>query len=174
MTTARHNGTVLTAHEATIQTAQVAIKVLRMGKKQVTMGMFRQLPVRPIVPWWDFVEAEQSGSWEEASPLRVHGVPWGHVNYWWAGTERENEAYLTEDGALQYSPGERLHLVWQQEEGLYRSMVYSDLPAAVMACVGPEDDYTTPILQARRGEMATWWRQTWRALAALPQLYIAV
>ena len=42
------NGTVLTAHEATIQAAQVEMRVLKVGKKQVTMGLFRQLPLRNI------------------------------------------------------------------------------------------------------------------------------
>ena len=42
---------VITAHAATIQTATVEIQVMRIGKKQVTMGMFRQLPYRTFVDW---------------------------------------------------------------------------------------------------------------------------
>lgn len=34
----------ITIHEATVQSMQVSIHTLRVGRKQVTMGLFRQLP----------------------------------------------------------------------------------------------------------------------------------
>ena len=97
------NGAVLTAHEATIQTASVDIHTLRVGKKQVTMGMFRQLPLRSITihPGTDF-----------------EGEPWGHVNYWWDGDGRQTNEY---SGSL--SRATALHVVWQLGERLYRDIV---------------------------------------------------
>ena len=58
------NGKVLTAHEATISTAQVEIQTLRVGKKQVTMGMFRQIPYEPLI---------------DLDTMTLRGVPWGHA-----------------------------------------------------------------------------------------------
>src|SRR6516164_9298276 len=103
MTTARHNGTVLTAHAATIHTAQVSIQVLRVGTKQVTMGLFRQLPLAPLL---------------DLDTLAVRGKPWGQVNYWWDGDGRD--ALLGRE--------ECRHLVWQAGPVLHRSIVYRRLP----------------------------------------------
>jgi hypothetical protein len=100
------NGKTLTTHEATIQTAQVAIQVLRVGKKQVTMGMFRQLPHKPLVDWWDMVDAAERGWWEEESPLRIQGRPWGPGNDWWAALLGENQAYVSEERILQSKRGD--------------------------------------------------------------------
>jgi hypothetical protein len=93
------NGAALTAHEATIQTASVEIQTLRVGKKQVTMGMFRQLP-RAVLLDYD--------------TLQLHGVPWGHVNYWWDGDG--SQSWLGQSG--------KLHVVWQLGDTLQRGIVY--------------------------------------------------
>ena len=61
---------ILTTHEATVQTVQVEIQVLKVGKKQVTMGLFRQLPREVLL---------------DPDTLQLRGVPWGHVQYWWEG-----------------------------------------------------------------------------------------
>jgi len=93
------NGKVLTAHEATISTAQVEIQTLRVGKKQVTMGMFRQIPYEPLI---------------DLDTMTLRGVPWGHVRYWW-------------EGCGEYA-GDRsgtLHVLWQQAGSLYRALVSS-------------------------------------------------
>jgi hypothetical protein len=99
-------GAVLTAQEATIQTAQVEIRVMKVGKKQVTMGMFRQVPHKPF---------------HDPLTLERQGVPWGWVHYWWDG-----------DGSS-FSHGHRLHLVWQSGETLYRAVVYSEAYPGVRA-----------------------------------------
>jgi hypothetical protein len=174
MPTHQRNGAVLTAQTATIQTAQVSIQVLRVGTKQVTMGMFRQLPLKPLVDWCAFLEAEEQGRWEVRAPLQHAGTPWGHVNYWWAENDRENSHYLTEAGALEYGHGPRLHLVWQDEEGLYRDIVYYSLPRWIMTYVTAEARGGPPVLQHRSQEMKTWWRALWTSFEALPQLFIAV
>jgi len=91
------NGAILTAHEATVQTVEVSIRVMKVGKKQVTMGLFRQLP-RDILL--------------DPETLQLRGVPWGHVHYWWDG-----------DGS-RYMPRDKLHVVWQLGEVLKRAIVY--------------------------------------------------
>ena len=72
MTTLTNNGAVLTAHEATIQTASVEIQTLRVGKKQVAMGLFRQLPHDLLL---------------DPETLQLRGVPWGHANNRWDGDD---------------------------------------------------------------------------------------
>src|SRR2546423_14415806 len=96
------NGAVLTTQNATIQTAQVEIHVLKVGTKQVTMGMFRQFPLVSIT---------------DVPDLSAYGIPWGLVNYWWEGGGRAGRAKEA-----------CLHLIWQSEEdALYRSVVYREV-----------------------------------------------
>jgi hypothetical protein len=95
--TSTPNGALLTAPAVRVQTAQVEISMVRVGKKHVTQAMFRQLPFKAITL--------------SPTPL-FRGDPWGHVNYWWGGDERR------------YISGARLHLVWQEQGRLYRDIVY--------------------------------------------------
>jgi hypothetical protein len=90
---------ILTTKEATVQTVQVEIKVLKVGKKQVTMGLFRQLKRRRLL---------------DPETVQLHGVPWGHVNYRWEG-----------DGRQDWRDDPYLHVVWQLGEALYRDVIYS-------------------------------------------------
>jgi hypothetical protein len=100
------NGAVLTAHEATVQTAQVEIRVMKVGKKQVTMGLFRQLPLRPITT---------------CPGTLFEGEPWGHVNYWWDGDGRHLSEYTDKP-----ITATALHVVWQLGDVLYRDVVYAE------------------------------------------------
>jgi hypothetical protein len=88
---------ILKIHEATVQTVQVEIKALKVGKKQVTMGLFRQLPLGELL---------------DTDTLQLRGLPWGRVNYWWEGDGR--------DGLL---PGNKVHVVWQAGDELRRAVV---------------------------------------------------
>jgi hypothetical protein len=90
-------GRLLTTHEATVQTVQVEIKVLKVGKKQVTMGMFRQLPHDLLL---------------DPETVQLRGVPWGHVRYRWDG-----------DGSHWCGRGPKLHVVWQLGDELRRGWV---------------------------------------------------
>ena len=88
---------ILTTREATVQTVQVEIKALKVGKKQVTMGLFRQLPHARLI---------------DPKTVQLRGVPWGHVNYWW-----ENDGSHVGDGR-------KLHVVWQLGDELRRAVVF--------------------------------------------------
>ena len=52
----------ITTKEATIDTVQVEIQTLRVNNKQVTMGLFRQLPLASLLDHRD---------------IRLRGLPWG-------------------------------------------------------------------------------------------------
>jgi hypothetical protein len=95
---------ILTTKEATVQTVQVEIQTLRVSKKQVTMGLFRQLPYERLV---------------DPETVQLCGVPWGHVNYWWEGDGRND---------LWMHNSHRLHVVWQLGETLRRAVVYEKPP----------------------------------------------
>lgn len=90
---------ILTVKEATVQTVQVEIKALKVGKKQVTMGLFRQLPYQDLL---------------DVETLQLRGVPWGHVNYWW------------ENDGCSWHQGPRLHVVWQRGDELRRAAVHQE------------------------------------------------
>lgn len=76
----------------TIQTLSVTVHALRIGPKQVTQSVFRQLPERRV---WD--------------PLtgKLQGTPWGRVNYYWGDCSNNH-----------------LHVVWDDDEQLFRDCVY--------------------------------------------------
>ena len=56
---------ILTTDDVTIKTLAIEVKVMKIGNRQVTLAVFRQLPEEPII-----------------SPYGVlSGIPWGRVNY---------------------------------------------------------------------------------------------
>ncbi|MEU2300545.1 hypothetical protein ABZ584_24435 [Streptomyces antibioticus] len=57
--------TQLTTETATLTTATIQIQTLAIGKKQVTLAVFRQLREEPLI----------------ATDGTLNGVPWGVVNY---------------------------------------------------------------------------------------------
>jgi hypothetical protein len=164
---------VITAHEATIQTATVAIQTLRVGKKQVTMGMFRQLPYRHFVDW-NILAICCADEDDEEPPCSYYphldGKMWGHVNYWWAGDDIEDVFYTNAGGS--YSPGGahrhggKRHVVWQSVDDeasvLYRCIVCERIPTWVIQQCGHEH------------KMRFLWACYWERLCKLPQLFIAV
>jgi len=96
--TTTSNGAVVHAHEATVQTAQVTINVIRVGTKQVTQAMFRQIPYKELIDWDTFT---------------LRGTPWGVVRYWWEGCR---------DGMGDGRTG--MHILWQDGETLHRAIVF--------------------------------------------------
>lgn len=91
----------LNAHNATLKTAQVEIKTLTLSGKQVTLAVFRQLEERELL----FYN-------KDLGEFMFSGIPWGRVNY-------------CPDKCGSYSP--HLHVIWQLEDKLYRSIVYSSI-----------------------------------------------
>jgi hypothetical protein len=96
---------VQTVRDATVQTVSISIQTLRVGTKQVTMGMFRQLPYRDVI---------------DPVTHTLQGRAWGHVEYWWAGDEYDGQTVRFRG----WDPGPKRHIVWEREGTLYRSIVY--------------------------------------------------
>jgi hypothetical protein len=95
----RDNGSKLTTREVTIQTIDVTIQAMRIGQKQVTLALFRQL-VR------------------DDGFLRHGALPWGWVHYYWDGCGMRFR---------EWNDGWAKHVVWQDGELLRRAVVhYSD------------------------------------------------
>lgn len=96
----RSNGSKLTTREVTIQTVDISVQAMRIGPKQVTLALFRQL-----------VHAEvfdlESGLW--------NGQPWGWVHYHWDGCGMNWQAW---------NAGYAKHIVWQDGELLKRDTVH--------------------------------------------------
>jgi hypothetical protein len=102
---------MLTPNNAVLTTASIEVAVLRLDKRQVTAAIFRQI--------------------HERSPIAANGgliagaVPWGLVNYFWSG-------------AAEYEfqgDRNRVHLLWQLGNSLYRAR-FSDRRPAPPACIG--------------------------------------
>lgn len=64
---------------AEVQIAIVSIKVLKIGKKQMTMGVFRQLQREDAV---------------DSLTAKPRGAIWGQVNYFWGGCEGPQHLHL--------------------------------------------------------------------------------
>ena len=158
-TQGNHNGAVLTAHEATIQTATIAIQVLRVGKKQVTMGMFRQLPYEQILDCATFLDSLRAGFPPCPFP---NGSLWGHVNYWWTGDFHGDETYTNEWGQWR-GHGDKRHVVWERDGVLKRAILCERIPKWVFE--------TWP----DAGLLQVPWLGIWNhEILTLPQLFIAV
>lgn len=85
--------TQLTTETATITTAAIQIQTLTIGKKQVTLAVFRQLREEPLV----------------AEDGTLNGVPWGIVNY---HPDKCGDDY-----------SDHWHIVWQRGSELRRSYI---------------------------------------------------
>lgn len=81
-----------TTENTAIETATVQIRTLNVGAKQMTQGIFRQLLTGRAI----------------GTDGRIHGTPWGTVNY---HPDRCEDAK------------EHLHVVWQSGEELRRAYV---------------------------------------------------
>jgi hypothetical protein len=92
----------LTVSDVQIQTATVSIRTLVLGKKQMTLSEFRQLPEEPLIN--DQALPASDGG---LRPF-IDGEPWGLVNYFWTGCGME---------------GEHLHVVFTRDGKLFRSCV---------------------------------------------------
>jgi hypothetical protein len=88
------NKQVLTTNDVTIKQVEVSIKVLKIGNKQVTLAVFRQLPEEQIIDY-------DTGTFL--------GQPWGRVNY-------------HPDSECQKMPA-HFHVVWEKEGKLYRAAI---------------------------------------------------
>src|SRR5262249_15538448 len=99
---------LLTTEQVTVCTATLPVKTMRLGKRQITQAVFRQLVREQIV---------------DPETLELRGQPWGNVRYFWAPCPYDFEGT---SGAGQGYWDEHLHVVWQRD-GLLRR-----------ACVGPE------------------------------------
>jgi hypothetical protein len=91
----------LDAQNAVIKTAAVEVKTLTISGKQVTLAVFRQLPEKNILAF----DYDRNGT----PDFGLLGVPWGIVNY----HPDKCEAFA-----------KHAHVVWQEEETLYRCRVY--------------------------------------------------
>src|SRR5258706_8115388 len=87
---------VLTIHNAEIKTAGVEIKTLTIEGKQVTLALFRQLEIKPLI------NKETGG---------LNGIPWGRINYHPDGCKDGWEGHY--------------HVIWQYGTEIFRDNVPS-------------------------------------------------
>jgi len=100
------SGKLLRVEEATSSVVGVSIKALQIGKKQMTLSVFRQLQHEAV---WD----------PETSMSK--GIVWGRVNYFWDGDHDHIRAYRA---GSRYEP---IHIIWQKGAELRRSYLYPDV-----------------------------------------------
>ena len=88
----------VTTSSAAITTAEIKIQTLSIGRKQLTLAVFRQLRQASLI----------------AADGSLNGVPWGEVNY------HPDKCDVDPDGP-------HWHVVWQREDLLFRDTVPSQL-----------------------------------------------
>jgi hypothetical protein len=89
-------GVKIHAADATIRTTEVSIRCLVIGKKQLTLSTFRQIPSSPILD----------------SEGNARGQMWGRVLYSWKGCDQGKPGHGRDDG--------HAHVVWQHNDRLMR------------------------------------------------------
>ena len=148
----------LTVQNAEINTASITIRTLQVEGKQVTMGVFRQIPSEEII-----VGADEP---------TLQGVGWGHVNYLLDDYHKYPDIY-----------GPVIHLVWQKGNDLRRTILQQKKEARVYPCRREYGETQEAFEERKQNERLEYLRQvSWHekrnALVAplfdLPQLFIAV
>jgi hypothetical protein len=89
---------LISTHEAQVRTMQVEVRVMKVGNKQVTLALYRQLTREQVI---------------DARTGQLRGVPWGLVNY-------------NAGDCGGYGP-EHLHVVWQKGGALRRCCVTPEM-----------------------------------------------
>ena len=92
-------GIKIHAADATIRTTEVSIRCLVIGKKQLTLSIFRQIPSSPVL--------DPEG--------QARGKLWGRVNYAWKGCDQGKPGHG-------HHP-DHYHVVWQNGGRLMRDCV---------------------------------------------------
>lgn len=93
---------LVSVDEVSVSKLSVEIKTISVGRRQMSMALFRQLPREPLI---DLEDKE----------LRLNGMPWGRVNYHWDG------CYHPPYGDFQNH--EHIHVLWQRDSMLLQSPV---------------------------------------------------
>jgi hypothetical protein len=143
----------LLVEQVAVSTVTVEIKTLTLGRKQMTLSVFRQLPRRSIF---------------DPEECLLRGTPWGRVNYFWAG----GCATFVDNDCRYYSP-DHLHVVWQDGPKLFRACVYEDWAhnAGVRSFL---DRLPADCRAEHRDCVILGWPAIYAQLEALDQLFIAV
>jgi hypothetical protein len=160
------DGELLTTDSVSICTATVEVRVLKIGKRQLTLSVFRQLPRADLID----------------RNCELLGEPWGTVNYFWDGCGHEG--------------GSHLHVVFNRHGRLFRACVgriLSDTIDGALEFIGDEAGlrmcgtkewngmfgywYVAPTTEQDRRralEVKQAWNKVYDQLARLEQLFIAV
>jgi hypothetical protein len=83
---------LINVENAQIKTTSVEIKTLTLSGKQVTLSVFRQV---------------QEESLLDDEQMKLNGVPWGLINYFWK----------------EESPEHKIHVLWQKGSELRRDII---------------------------------------------------
>jgi len=91
--------------EVSVSTLSVEIKTVSVGRRQMSMALFRQLPREPLID-------------DDDDDLRLNGMPWGRVNYHWDGCFHpvDDESHV------------HVHVLWQRDNVLFQSAVSLSAP----------------------------------------------
>jgi len=105
----------VTVDEASLTVVGVSLKVVQIGKKQMTLSVFRQLLNEPV---WD--------------PISMHpqGSVWGRVNYFWDGCGCKHFAGIGNNWIDHKRYGVDIHIIWQLGSELRRSCLVPELGEA--------------------------------------------
>lgn len=107
------NGT-LERNQAEVVTASANIRICRIGPKQMTLAVFRQLPVRAVAG-------------ENLYEPVLQGNPWGSVNYFWKDCKQGLDwpDVLLPSNLNSYYETNHLHVIWELDGVLYRDCLPS-------------------------------------------------
>jgi hypothetical protein len=143
---------LIRATDAIVRTTTIDVRVLRLGAKQMTMGVFRQLIEECPIDW---------------ATLELKGLIWGSVNYFWG----DYQGGYREDGTPI-----AVHVVWQKGHELRRAYIHSSGPDRFPRAHGPDQYGWRP--SRYRDETYKVAQEMWRELIEIAhtegQLFIAV
>lgn len=137
---------LVTRSQPHIETLQVSVQVVRIGQKQMTQAVFRQLKKENLVNLETFA---------------LRGIPWGRVHYFW-----EDCGFSTLERRYQRWECRHYHVVWQLGQELRRCCFPVDWKRSYWV------DRVIPDGVGFFEEAV--WQEHVETIEALPQLFIAV
>lgn len=127
-------GKVIDVDQAKLSKVSVDIQVVRVGGKQMTLAVFRQLVHEPLIDW---------------KTLQLRGVPWGWVNY-------HKDCRFGKHLHIIWQAGNRL-----LRSDVYQDHIFSKVPQWTESCRRAEEFIadTAAVRFLRRGDEAGFWQE---------------
>lgn len=166
--TAPETRDLLTTSAVSIETVQVSIQCVRIGPKQMTQAVFRQVPSQILITGFGLA-SHHGPTYALWTPDDVQ--LWGTINYFWPQCDAEAYAVVSPPVCVSGTP--HVHVLYAQHGRLFRDcLMYPSYVREVIRCqISARGAESAGYLSPYGALYETFWNDR---VEGLPQLFIAV